>query len=174
MRRLLALLPLLALAPACGGAPEPANMSAEDVAATLEQISIEPGLWEVASAVTDVRGPNLPFDARRRMVGPRATVRHCIRPEQARQPSAGFLAGRDDDRCAYSDFSMQGGLLRGTMTCPGDRGAGSVETVMLGRYGPAGYVLRMEMANPMPDGSQMRLIIVNRGRRVGPCEAAEE
>ena len=60
------------------------------------------------------------------------------------------------------------------MTCPGDRGGGPVETEMLGRYGPTGYVLRMEMANPMPDGAQMRLIIVNRGRRVGPCEAAEE
>ncbi len=174
MRRLLALLPLLALAPACDGTPESNNMSAAEVAGALEQISIEPGLWEVVSAITNVRGPNLPFDARRRMIGPRATVRHCIRPEQAQRPSAGFLAGSDDDRCVYRDFSMQGGLLRGTMTCTGDRGGGPVETEMLGRYGPTGYVLRMEMANPMPDGAQMRLIIVNRGRRVGPCESAEE
>ncbi len=172
MRRKLALLTLLALASACGGTPEPRNMSTDEVAGTLEQISIEPGLWEVASAITDVRGPNLPYDARRRMVGPRATVRHCIRPEQAQRPSAGFLAGRDDDRCEYRDFSMQGGLLRGTMSCAGDRG-GTVDTEMLGRYGPEGYVLRMEMHNPMPDGSRMRVIIVNRGRRVGNCDPRE-
>jgi hypothetical protein len=171
MRRPFALLPLLALA-ACGGTSEPSNMSAEEVAGTLEQINIEPGLWEVVSAITDVRGPNLPYDARRRMVGPRATVRHCIMPEQASRPSAGFLAGRDDDRCAYRDFSMKEGLLRGTMSCPGERG-GMVDTEMLGRYGPEGYVLRMEMHNPMPDGSRMRVIIVNRGNRVGPCDVRE-
>lgn len=173
MRRQLAFLPFCGLAVACGGAPEPgANMTAEEVAGTLEQISIEPGLWEVASAVTGVRGPNLPYDARRRMIGPRTTIRHCIAPEQAQRPSAGFLAGRDDDRCSYRDFSMQDGLLRGTMSCP-DESGGAVETVMLGRYGPAGYVLRMEMHNPMPDGSRMRLIVVNRGQRVGACVEGE-
>jgi hypothetical protein len=172
MRRTLALLPLLALA-SCGGGPADSNnMSAEEVAGTLEQIDIVPGLWEVVSAVTDVRVPNLPYDARRRMIGPRATVRHCIRPEQAAQPSAGFLAGRDDDRCVYRDFSMQSGLLRGTMSCPGERG-GMVDTEMLGRYTPEGYVMRMEMHNPMPDGSRMRVIIVNRGSRVGACDPRE-
>lgn len=174
MRRQLALLPFLGLAAACGGAPQPSgNMTAAEVAGTLEQISIEPGLWEVASAVTDVRGPNLPYDARRRMIGPRTTIRHCISPDQARRPSAGFLAGRDDDRCSYRDFSMTGGLLRGTMRCPDERGTGTVETAMLGRYREAGYVLRMEMDNPMPDGSQMRLTLVNRGQRVGPCVEGE-
>lgn len=144
-------------------------MSANEVAGALERLTIAPGLWEVSSAITDVRAPNLPLALRGRMIGPRGTIRHCITPEQAARPSAGFLAGRQAGRCRYRDFSMEDGMMRGVMACDEPDAAAPVETAMAGRYGRTAYELRMEMANPMPDGAVMRVAMVSRGRRVGPC-----
>ena len=163
---------LLLLAPfvaGCGPAADAGNMSAEEVAEELSTLRIAPGLWQVNSAIVDVRAPQLPIRVRQRMIGPRGALRHCITPEQAARPSAGFLAGRDDDRCSHRNFTMRGGRLRGTMTCAGDRGGAPVETAMIGRYGPTAYVLRMDMRNPMPDGAVMNVRIISRGRRVGDC-----
>ena len=164
---------MLLLAPfviSCSSEPDSRNMSAGEVAGELGSLQITPGLWQVSSRISDVRAPNLPIAVRRRMIGPRGSVRHCITPAQAAQPNAGFLAGRADGRCAYRDFSMENGALRGTMACAGDTPGASVETVMNGRYGPAGYDLRMEMRNQMPDGTVMTVEVMSQGRRIGPCD----
>lgn len=158
----------------CDGAPESRNMSAGEVAGELGSLRIAPGLWQVSSRIIDVRAPNLPIALRRRMIGPRGSIRHCITPAQAAQPSAGFLAGRGDGRCTHRDFSMQGGRLRGSMICAGDAPGAPVETAMDGRYGPNGYDLRMEMRNPMPDGTVMTVEVVSQGRRIGPCSQGRD
>ncbi|HEV2865396.1 MAG TPA: DUF3617 domain-containing protein [Allosphingosinicella sp.] len=147
--------------------PQPANMTADEVAAELAELRIEPGQWEISSDVLDVRAPNLPLQVRSRMVGPRSRMRHCITAEQAERPSANFLAMRSDSACAYRDFVFEGGRLHGTMACPG------VTARMNGNYGPRGYETRMEMQSPLPDGATMTLQIRTRGRRVGPCEGAD-
>lgn len=165
----LAALLLPALAAGCGAPSDDRSMSANEVAGTLEQLTIEPGLWQVSSEITDVRAPNLPIAVRERMIGPRGTVSHCIAPDQAARPSAGFLAGRRDGRCRYRDFAMENGIMRGVMTCADPDAPAPVETRMIGRYGRTAYVLRMEMANPMPDGAVMRVAMISRGRRAGPC-----
>jgi hypothetical protein len=134
------------------------------VAAQLADIRIEPGLWQLTSAVTDVRAPNLPVQVRNRMIGPRARMRHCITPEQAAQPSANFLAMRADSECVYRDFQLEEGRLRGTMTCPG------VTATMEGRYAPRSYDTRMQMRSPMPGGAVMTLQVRAQGRRIGECE----
>ena len=159
---------LVGIAAGCGG-PEQADMSANEVAGTLEGLRIEPGLWEVSSEITDVRGPNLPLAIRERMIGPRGMVRHCMSPDQAARPSAAFLAGRGDGRCRYRGFAMENGVMRGAMTCTEPDSAAPVETMMAGRYGRTGYELRMEMLNPLPDGAVMRVFVTSRGRRVGRC-----
>ncbi len=167
----------LLLAPfviSCSSEPDGRNMSAGEVAGQLGNLQISPGLWQVSSRITDVRAPNLPIAVRRRMIGPRASVRHCITPAQAARPNAGFLAGRADGSCAYRDFSMENGQLRGAMACAGDTPGAPVETVMNGRYGPAGYDLRMAMRNPMPDGTDMTVDVKSQRRRIGPCEEARD
>ena len=142
-------------------------MSAEEVAATLGDIRIEPGLWELTSEVADVRAPDLPREVRTQMIGPRSSLRHCITPEQAGEPSANFLALRTDSDCSYRDFVLQDGRLRGAMTCP------NVTATMVGRYQPQGYEMRMEMESPMPTGAMMTLQVRARGRRIGDCEAGD-
>lgn len=159
------LAPLLGLAAGCGDQPEePRNMSAEEVAGALAGMRISPGMWELTSEVADVRAPDLPVEVRRRMIGPRSRLTHCITPEQAEEPSANFLALRSDNACTYRDFSFVDGRLRGAMTCPG------ATARMEGRYAPEAYVLRMEMESPVPGGANMILEVRARGRRVGECE----
>ncbi len=163
------LVPLLV---SCGAEPESRDMrdmAANEVAGALGDLRIAAGQWQVTSRITDVRAPNLPIALRREMIGPRPAARHCVTRAQASQPSAGFLAGRGDGSCRYRDLALQGERLRGTMICAGDTPGSSIETVIDGRYGPAGYDLRMEMRNPMPDGSIMTLEIMSQGRRIGPC-----
>jgi hypothetical protein len=167
VRRGAAFLAIL-LASGCGGEREPREMSAVEVAAELAGMRIAPGLWELTSEVVDVRAPDLPQEVRQRMIGPRRRLRHCITPEQAAHPSANFLAGRAESECAYRGFTVEGGRLRGEMTCP------EASATMAGRYGPEGYDLRMAMESAMPSGATMTLELRSRGRRIGECEEGEE
>jgi uncharacterized protein DUF3617 len=152
----------LLAAAGCEG-ERPREMNAADVAAELAELRIEPGLWELTSAVTEVRAPDLPLEVRNRMVGPRSRMRHCISAEQARQPSANFLAVRSDGACTYQDVTLVDGRLRGAMSCPG------ATARMDGHYGSHAYEMRMEMESPMPGGASMMLEVQARGRRIGDC-----
>lgn len=164
---------LLALVAGCGG-EERRDMSANEVAAALEGLAIAPGLWEVASDVVNVSAPNLPIEARDGMIGPRRRDRTCLTPEEAVRPSARFLDGQSDARCAYIDFAMEGGRMIGTMRC---RESQDEETLarMRGNYARDGFRLDMMIDARLPDGATMRIETRTTGRRLGPCpdEAGE-
>lgn len=136
-----------------------------EVANRLSAMSIEPGLWETTSAITDVSAPHLPYDLRRRMIGPRPSARGCIAAGQA----ARFIAGR---ACSYSGVAMDAGRLGGTMTCPDPALPRPTIATIEGNYGPRRYDFTMRMETAMPDGAAMILDISGRGRRIGDCPAA--
>ena len=153
----------------CGGERGASgNMSADEVAAQLSAMRVEPGMWELASDVLDVSAPDLPHEVRRRMIGPRSRLRHCITPEQAARPEANFLAGRDDSLCVYRDFTVRDGRIAGTMVCP------DATASMRGSYRPESYDMRMEMESPIPSGTTMTLTLRSHGRRIGDCGEDEE
>lgn len=151
----------------CGGAPDPPGMSDAEVAAELANMRIAPGLWELASEVRDVRGPDLPHEVRSRMIGPRGRMRHCITPMQAERPSANFLAARPASDCVYRGFAVRDGAIAGEMSCP------DVAATMRGRYGPESYEMLMEMTSPVPGGASMTLEVRSYGRRVGECSEGD-
>jgi hypothetical protein len=153
-----AALPLLLLA-GC------ASESPVDNAAASSAVPVTPGLWEIQSAVTAARAPNLPILIRDRLVGPRPGRRVCISAAQA--ADASFLAQRTGT-CVQREVALRNGRLTGTMVCRQAGGAPSVVTLQ-GAYGPGHYALRMEMAEPMPDGMTLRLDVVTTGRRIGDC-----
>lgn len=161
---------LLAASLAAGGCDRerPPDMTAEEVAAELAGMRIEPGLWELRSEVVEVSAPDLPREVRNRMIGPRARLRNCISPAQAERPGANFLAMRADSDCIYRDFAIEDGEMRGTMVCPG------ATARMTGRYAVAAYELGMEMESPMPDGATMILHLRAHGRRIGDCDEEDE
>jgi hypothetical protein len=142
-------------------------MTAEEVAAQLGAMRIDPGLWELTSEVVEVSAPELPREVRNRMVGPRSSLRNCISPTQAARPGANFLAMRADSQCAYRDFTVADGELRGTMICPG------ATARMAGRYAASAYELAMVMESPMATGETMTLELRARGRRIGDCSEEE-
>ena len=163
---------LFLLAAAClaaGGCRDeaPRDMTAEEVAAELGGMRIDPGLWELSSEVVEVSAPDLPREIRNRMVGPRTRLRNCISPEQASRPGANFLAMRADSECVYRDFTIDQDEMRGTMICPG------ATARMAGRYAAASYELGMAMESPMPGGATMTLQVRARGRRIGDCGEEE-
>ena len=161
--------PFLAAALAgCGGVDqEAANRAAGELAA----FQVEPGLWEVTSAVTAARARNLPLQVRDRLIGPRPTRRYCLTPVQAARPMADLVAGRRG--CAYRDLALDGDRLTGLMACPEPGEVGPTMARLDGRYGPRDYDLSMEMTSPMPDGTPMVLEVRTRGRWLGQCREGE-
>ena len=151
--------PLLALLLAGCAAEESANQSAAD------ELRIAPGLWEIRSAVTGARAPNLPIVVRDRLVGPRPSRRLCITAAQA--ADASFLAQRQGD-CVQRAVTLRGSRLSGTMQCV-QQGSAPGRVTLDGAYESERYALRMAMEEPMPDGTTLRLDIVTAGRRIGDC-----
>ena len=156
---------LLALGACAQGADR--DMSDNEVAAELAHMRITPGLWELKSAVVEVRGPELPREVRNRMIGPRPTLRNCLTPAQAARPSANFLAARTDTSCRYRGFSIRDGQMRGEMRCR------DTQARMTGRYEPERYDFDMELEGPAPGGETMTLSVRASGRRLGACERGE-
>lgn len=143
-------------------------MSADEVAAQLKAMRIDPGLWVVASAIEDVRAPELPVQVRQRMIGPRSRFRHCITADQAARPASVFLAGQDDRQCRYTDFRVDGARVEGNMRCPG------MNARMQGIYRPDAFEIRLTMTSPLPDGAEMTIQSRTAGRRLGACEGEAE
>lgn len=166
---------LIALA-GCGERKEESrNMTANEVAAELRNVEVEPGLWESVTRIVSVSAPNLPVEARNSMMRPSAPRRNCITPEQAARPDANFFNSAQNSDCTYRDFTMRGGRMQGTMTCTGGGMPGTMTTSMTGEYGPRSYDITLRMqTGGMPQGGDMTFVARTRGRHVGECPAGGE
>jgi hypothetical protein len=133
-------------------------------------MKIRPGKWEATNEILSANAPNVPAEALKGMVGQKTTISNCITPEQAARPNANFLAAQKDSDCTYQDWSMDGGRMRGTMTCQGGEMQGKVVMKMDGSYGEESYDLTMDMATSgLPNGMAMNVKARTTGRRVGDC-----
>ena len=146
-----------------------AELSANEVAAQLASVKIDPGQWESTTQILSATGP-LPQGALKQMVGRQTRVINCITPEQAARPSANFLAAQQNSDCTYQQFRMEGGKLSGRMTCSGGNLPGEMVTVMSGAYGPQSYDMTMDMETAgLPGNLTMKIKARTQGRRVGEC-----
>lgn len=153
--------------------------SAEEVAEEMSEVKIQPGQWEAtqetleASMIGAPEGmPSGMLDA---MKGHKTSVTYCITPEQAEKPGGDFLAAQKDAKCNYSDFSMSGGKISGTMTCQGPDGQGQMTMKMAGSYTPTGYDTTVEMDTSAMGAEGMKMHIKSRssGKRIGDCPAGD-
>jgi len=158
--------------PACDKLAEKAQeeeISANEVAAQLAQVKIDPGQWESVTEIVSVTGP-LPKETLQKMVGQRNTVSNCITPEQAARPSANFLAAQQNSDCTYQEFTMRDGRLTGRMTCSGGNLPGKMVTAMSGAYGPQGYDMMMDMQTAgVPGAAALKIKTRAKGKRLGEC-----
>lgn len=167
--RIISCLILLLGAAACERERAAPEVSANDIAAELNKVEIDPGQWDATTEIVSAEGP-LPKAALDQMIGKRTDVSNCITPEQAKRPSANFLAAQQNSDCSYQDFRMAGGKLSGRMTCSGAQMPGEMVTVMRGDYGPRAYDMTMNMETPgLPGGGTIRITARTRGKRVGDC-----
>lgn len=156
----------------CGGEAD-REMSADEVAAELRALSIEPGLWRVASEVMSARGDNLPRAAKARIEAHRRSVSSCVTAAEAARPEVNFLRRQRDGHCSYRGFSLRSGRMRGRMRCTGGGLPGAVTSEMDGRYRPDSYELTMVMTSTgMPEGANMVIETRTLGRRLGDCPPA--
>ncbi len=160
---------ILALATACQKQASEPELSAEEVAAQLASVKVDPGQWESTTRILSATGP-LPKETIDKMVGQETRAAHCITPEQAARPNANFLAAQQGSDCSYQDFRMRNGKLSGRMTCTGGQLPGKMRTTMSGDYGPRNYDMVMDMETAgLPGGAAMRIKARTEGRRVGDC-----
>lgn len=150
------------------------DMTAEEVAGQLSEMKIEPGQWEATNEIISASAPGLPADALKQMVGQKTTVRNCITPEQAERPNANFLAAQENSNCTYQDWSMDGGRMKGTMTCAGgaEMADSTIVMKMDGTYGEKSYDMVMDMETKMPGDMTMTIKARTTGKRVGECTGA--
>jgi len=177
-----------AMLSACGkgdeqgaGGASAANQSAEEVASEMKKVTLQPGEWETTQEVVDISiegaPEGMPQGMMEAMKGRKTTIRNCITPEQAENPSADFLTAQKDSKCTYSGFEMSGGQIKGVVSCPGgEGGAGSARVVMEGSYTPASYAMNMEMQSEGMGGTgapgmAMHMKMRSTGKRVGDCPA---
>ncbi len=154
-------------------------MSSGDIAAKMDSVKLEAGEWEATQEIVDAKLSGLPkgvpADAMNRMIGQRTTVKHCVTPEQAANPSAEFLSAQKDVKCDYSTMDMRGGKVKAEMHCaiPQQPGA-KMKMVMSGTYLPANYDLAMTVdTSGLPNGMGMVMKMKTSGKRIGDCPAAD-
>lgn len=159
------------------GGEASANMSAAQVAGEMKKISLQPGEWEMVQEITDVTiegaPKEMPADMMRSMIGRKTTIKDCVTPEEAANPSADFLAAQKDSKCTYSGFEMAGGVIKGSVSCPAGEG-GAMTASMQGIYQPTSYAMTMEskmagMAGPQGPMS-MHMKMKTTGKRIGECK----
>lgn len=146
------------------------EQSAEEVAQEMSAVKIEPGQWQATNEILSASAPGIPPESLRQMVGQKTSVSNCVTPEQAAKPSANFLTAQKSSDCTYQDFSMEGGRMKGTMSCTAPGMEGKMVMKMEGRYGPRSYDMNMDMqSSGMPGGMNMSVKARTVGRRVGAC-----
>lgn len=168
----------LALLAGCGDTAADApkgEMTANEVAAEMSSIELEPGQWEMTQEIVEASAPGMPEAALAQMRGQKTTVQSCITPEQAKKPDADFFAGQQNQGCKYEDFSMAGGKVRGKVTCTGGDMPGTMTMAMAGTYGASAYDMTMDMQMVPTAGADapgaMTFKSHTTGRRIGQCPA---
>ncbi len=152
------------------------NASPEEVAKAAKDsgISFTPGEWETTVEIVEAEIPGMPKGAADQMMqkGAAKTQKHsyCMSAEEASHPGAGLLTGEDQkkSKCTIEKFSMSGGHIEQTVSCPDPDGKVAMRMVTTGNYTPTSMngTASMDM-----DGFMKMKIRANiSSRRVGECK----
>lgn len=134
-------------------------------------VALQPGQYETTVEVTRVAMANMPNmpAGMTPPTPPPTTVRSCLTPEQAARPNANFLSGSGDTGgCEYSNFSMDGGRMRGTVECSSE--GSTMRSTFDGRLSGDGYQMTSQ-AQVTASGMTMEMDTRTTSRRIGDCPA---
>ena len=149
------------------------NISADEVAKVMNEVTLEPGEWENTVEIVDVKIEGLPKGVPDNMIDSMKTTtvsKSCITEEQAKNPGAEFFAAQEKTSCKVKKFDMSGGAISSEMSCANAGAPGEMTMVMDGQYGPSSYDMTMKM-NGGAGGMKMNITAKSNGKRIGNCPA---
>ncbi|MBF6602493.1 MAG: DUF3617 domain-containing protein [Sphingorhabdus sp.] len=147
------------------------NISADEVAKVMNEVTLEPGEWENTVEIVDIKIAGLPEGAPTNMMDSMKTTtvsKSCITEEQARNPGAEFFAAQEKTNCTVKKFDMSGGAISSEMSCANAGAPGEMTMIMNGQYGPSSYDMTMQM-NGGAGGMKMDITAKSNGKRIGKC-----
>ncbi|MFY9350049.1 MAG: DUF3617 domain-containing protein [Sphingobium sp.] len=143
------------------------SMSRAEVKAQVDRVQLKPGQWEGRFTVKDIdmaQAPQAAKDQMKSMMS-QTSLRYCVTPEEAANPSGEMFAGQEDKNCTYAGFEAKGGTVKGQVSCKAE--GGTMNAAMSGSYAPESYAIDMDMK--MTGGPHaMAMTARSEGKWVGP------
>lgn len=133
------------------------------LAATAQDMAIQPGKWQTTVTIVDVQMPRAPPDIAAAMKERPTTVTACVTPEQAKAgPRAALKANAG---CRFTEYSAARGRIATKMVC--NRPGGAMTAVSSGTYSATRY----DMIGKAVMGDAMKGTVTTRtaSRRIGGC-----
>lgn len=175
--RIIALLPFVLLAAACGDdTVDMKNASVDQVANEMRakqanEKFIDPGKWEQTVRLVSMDAPEMPDQVRTAMRNAMQTAQvHtvCLSPEEAKSPREKFFTGKDDS-CRYEHFKWGGGKVDLKLMCKRPNGNQVME--LTGDYAPRGYSMTMTATSAGGAAQeQMKMVMKVDAKHVGACD----
>lgn len=169
MRRLLALIPLLAIA-GCDSGPQ----SVEQIAAEVEETPrLKAGEWRTDFEITDFEVPGAPADMRasmQNMLQKQATTQ-CVSEQEAGQDPRDFLKKNQGTGCQFERFANSGGAIDAKLICAPEGGARS-EATMKGTVAPERMTMTIATQTSipgLPGGGAATINMKMNSVRTGDC-----
>jgi hypothetical protein len=133
--------------------------------------TMQPGEWEITTAVTGLEAPNLPAGMSANAMPPPSTNRMCLTAEQVAQPAGGVASGglTSQAGCRTESSNASGGRIESVVQCEAP-GGGRVRVATTGRTGATSldFEQRTEVS---AQGTNMTTRTRVTGRRIGDCPA---
>ena len=143
----------------------------EQVAKEVQKVQLKPGQWEGTYTLEDIDMPNMPgggdqMEAQMKKMMSRTSIKYCVSPEEAANPSGKMFSGQENKDCTYKGFDASGGSVKGEIACKSEHGA--MNAVMAGSYAPESYEMHMDMKmTGAPNGMGMSMKAKTSGKWIG-------
>jgi hypothetical protein len=165
--RLIALLPLLAIA-ACSGSSEPAKQEGEAEAAPAATIAA--GQWETSTEVTSLVQRDKGAPAIKMEKGSKTSRSVCVAEADGKQPPPALLVPEGLD-CKYRDAYVSGGRLNATLACTRPGLSGDISTIVNGSFTATTLEGTATIETRLSGEGDARIDTRLTGRRTGDCTA---
>ena len=175
-KTMLGLVGMTALLAACGEKPSGEPQTKQDVAREVQKVQLKPGQWEGTYTLEDIDMPNMPgggdqMEEQMKKMMSRTSIKYCVTPEEAANPSGKMFSGQENQDCTYKGFDASGGSVKGEIACKSEHGA--MNAVMSGSYAPESYEMHMDMKmTGAPNGMDMSMKAKTSGKWIGTTCAA--
>jgi hypothetical protein len=153
-------------------------MSKQEVKAQVDKVQLKPGQWEGRFTVKDIDlsgMPGAPANMKDQMKSAmsQASLKYCVTPQQAANPSGEMFAGQENKNCTYGGFEAKGGAVKGQLSCKSQ--GGTMNATLSGTYAPEIYAMDMDMKMAGgPNGATMAMTARSEGKWIGDACVSEK